>query len=291
MVSEVIMVHRFRHSGWLVALAILMGLLLMLMPAMQSHASGAAAQPSVCVTAEEQQLLTLINDARSQAGVGPLTMSEEFLAASLSQVKSMSDEGYFAYDSPDGTTWWENAQDHGAESEYRGENISYGFDAAGTFNQWWASAEHKDNMIDPNYTVAGIGMIIGPSPAGDGQVTTTWAAAFGDTLGTPAQPCAAPSTPTAVPPATSTPVHPVILTPVTPPATITPAVTATPSATPAPQPVDAPWCVAISNPNDSRWCADGTLNGDAVINGVPVTIIVDPVTHTVTVKVRQSPNG
>lgn len=275
-----------------------------------------------CVETEEQKLLDLINEHRRKNSLPALIMSKAFHAASEYHSKSMSDNGYFSHDLvPEGKTWWQSAQSFGAKSGFRGENIAWGYDAKGTFDQWRNSPAHNDNMLNPNYTVIGLGRFAGNAPvSGSTQQTQIWASSFGDQLDSVAVPCTnaitptpiAPTrTPTPVPP-TSTPIPPTVtVPPVTPAPTVTPTptrvpVTPNPTSTPVPvipvptTPVEPgnnePWCVRIVHPNnEGRWCAspatNGNIKGEAVIDGVPVTIVVNPDKQTVKVTVNDVPKA
>jgi uncharacterized protein YkwD len=145
-----------------------------------------------CVSAEDHALLTRINQVRREAGAAPLQVSQAFGAAAQSHVASMSAQQYFAHDLiPDGLSWWELAQQFGATSQLHGENIAWGnADAQATVAQWMSDQIHYDNLVNPHYTVIGIGRITGPPPDPAFSGTTTiWAVTFGDHLEQAARPC------------------------------------------------------------------------------------------------------
>ena len=145
-----------------------------------------------CVSAEDRALLTRINQLRRQAGAAPLQVSQAFGAAAQSHVASMSAQQYFAHDVlPDGLSWWALAQQFGATSQFHGENIAWGnADAQATVAQWMSDPIHYDNLVNPHYTVIGIGRVTGPPPdPAFAGTTTIWAVTFGDHLDQAARPC------------------------------------------------------------------------------------------------------
>jgi uncharacterized protein YkwD len=145
-----------------------------------------------CVSAADHTLLTRINQVRRLPGAAPLQVSQAFGAAAQYHVASMSAHHYFAHDLiPDGLSWWDLAQQFGATSQLHGENIAWGnADAQATVAQWMSDPMHYDNLVNPRYTVIGIGRVVGPppDPAFSGM-TTIWAVTFGDHLEQTARSC------------------------------------------------------------------------------------------------------
>ena len=180
------------------------------------------------ITAPEQTMLGLINDARAAAGLGALRLSPNLdrAAAWKSADSSASGPGFDHTDSL-GRSINTRFPDCGYSitGVYSGENVAYGSTSPSTiFGMWMDSAGHKANILNSRYTVIGIGMHNG-----------AWTTDFGsrDDSGDIALPPPSPSaTPTiATPaPATASPT----------PATTTPTASPTPSATPSPTPTATP---------------------------------------------------
>jgi uncharacterized protein YkwD len=153
-----------------------------------------------CVNSDALALLNLINALRVAQRAPPLQVSQAFGAAAQYHVESMSAHRYFSHDViPDGQSWWQIAQEFGATSADHGENIAWGnADAGSTFDQWTSDAIHYDNLVDPHYTVIGIGRVVGPPPDPAFRETTTiWAVTFGDRLDRVAPRCPDNATPAA----------------------------------------------------------------------------------------------
>ena len=168
------------------------------------------------VSAAEQQMLTLFNGARSDAGLGPLKFSPSLnRAAAWKSADSTAGPPNFSHTDSLGRNTVLNppnnrAMDCGYTS-WAAEDIAYGAsDAATIFRLWMDSAGHRANILDRKAVVAGIG-----------EHTGHWTADFGYVDDSGAPPAPPP------PAATATPTN-------TPRPTNIPAPTATPTQPPAP---------------------------------------------------------
>jgi uncharacterized protein YkwD len=135
--------------------------------------------------AEEQQLLTLINNHRAQNGRTPLVASYKLSKAGQWKSQDMGAKGYFAHDDQS-RTWVQRLRDCGyGYNTWLGENIVAGVSTAqAAFDAWKNSAGHNANMLGANYTAIGIGRANVPgSPYGwywtteFGGVDDGWASA------------------------------------------------------------------------------------------------------------------
>jgi len=112
-----------------------------------------------CIDTEEAAFLTLINQYRSQNGLGPLGLSGKLSAAANFHSWEMAEYNYFSHTLRNGVTWSQNITNFGyTANTYKAENIAAGYEtAAVVFNAWKNSPGHNANMLSPNYTVIGIG--------------------------------------------------------------------------------------------------------------------------------------
>jgi uncharacterized protein YkwD len=114
-------------------------------------------------------VLCLLNGQRADAGLTPLTANAGLAAAALGHSQSMKDNGYFAHDSPDGTTFAVRIAQTGflnaAQRWLIGENIAWGSLTLGTpqavMTAWMNSPEHRDNILEPGYREIGVGTVWG----------------------------------------------------------------------------------------------------------------------------------
>ncbi|MDO5517185.1 MAG: CAP domain-containing protein, partial [Clostridium sp.] len=110
----------------------------------------------------EQTILKLMNEKRAEAGLQPLTMDNTLLSVARYKSNHMIQNDYFSHTNPDGTKWTNWLKTIGYKYTATAENIAYNsYDAVELFNQWWNSAGHRENMMNPSYTKVGIGVVYG----------------------------------------------------------------------------------------------------------------------------------
>jgi len=151
----------------------------------------AAAQGAYCASAQEIDLLRLINTYRQENGLAPLSLSMPLGSAAQMKASDMASRNYIAHVSPSGEGPREllNGVGYPANTAY-GENLAAGSESgAGTFQQWRSSSSHRDIMLSPQYTAIGIGSDHNPNSA----YGWYWAAEFGGVVGTPAASCDGPA--------------------------------------------------------------------------------------------------
>jgi MYXO-CTERM domain-containing protein len=113
---------------------------------------------------EEFEFLRLINDYRGANGAGPLTSSAVINQAAYDHSLDMGVRAFFDHVNPDGIDPFQRMCAAGYVPACEGsapmsENIAAGNEsAADTFEQWQHSTTgHNENMLDPQWTVIGIG--------------------------------------------------------------------------------------------------------------------------------------
>jgi uncharacterized protein YkwD len=136
-------------------------LLFLLLVAGGNHPSAAAQDESTgyCAEDAEIEMLKRINDLRKENGLHPLVLSEPLGIAAQQKARDMAKQDYVAHVSPDGQDPQELLHEVGYDYNTAiGENIAAGHEAAkATFKQWLNSPEHREIMLDENYTAVGIG--------------------------------------------------------------------------------------------------------------------------------------
>lgn len=185
------------------------------------------------LTPSEQEMLSLVNAERAQAGVGPLKASPSLNRAAAWKSADRSASGStFSHQDSLGRWPATRAQDCGYPSS-AGENIAYGYSsAAATLTAWMGSPGHRANILMAGYTVIGLG-----------QHGSAWTTDFGyvDDSGAAAPP---PPPPPATNTPTPSPTRPAATAttapPTTAPPTAAPPTTAPPTATPTATSTRAP---------------------------------------------------
>ncbi len=122
-----------------------------------------SAPPPAEATADagaETQFLSLVNGLRSSRGVAPLAMDGSLRSYARSWSTRMATTGTFAHSNISSLlgTWSAVA-----------ENIATGVGVAALFDALVASPGHLENMVNPDYTSTGVGIVVD----GDGVVWIT----------------------------------------------------------------------------------------------------------------------
>ncbi|ADE35577.1 CAP domain-containing protein [Methanohalophilus mahii] len=114
-------------------------------------------------SAEEKQMLDLINEERAEQGVSPLQFNSLLNEVSSEHSRDMIENNYFAHDSYDGTSYWQRLQDFNYQSSTTAENIAMNvpFDLQKAHANLMASPGHRTNILNPDYNEIGIGIWVG----------------------------------------------------------------------------------------------------------------------------------
>lgn len=140
--------------------------------------------PAVRAAEFEADVLARVNEARTtarwcghvQLGPSPaLAVDDRLALAARAYAQRMGTEGFFAHVSPDG----DSPSDRAAAAGYDGpvgENIAAGqATPAEVVRGWLGSPGHCANIMDPDYTVIGVGFAQVP----DSDYRTYWTQMFG----------------------------------------------------------------------------------------------------------------
>lgn len=116
-------------------------------------------EPNNIVSADELEMLEYINEERTKAGVSPLQMDTE--VAKVAQIKSqdMVDNNYFSHTSPTYGSPFDMMKDFDISFKAAGENIAINSTVIGAHNAFMNSQGHRENILNPNYTHVGIGIV------------------------------------------------------------------------------------------------------------------------------------
>jgi uncharacterized protein YkwD len=133
-----------------------------------------------------QATLCLLNDERAAAGLRPLSYSAALTQPSAAYSTRMVSENFFAHESPDGST----LESRLAAARYIapdgdwfvGENLAWGQGNLATARSiaiaWMNSPGHRHNILEPEFTEVGIGIV--PGTPGDPTWGATYTTDFGD---------------------------------------------------------------------------------------------------------------
>jgi uncharacterized YkwD family protein len=113
------------------------------------------------LTADEQQLFQLVNQERLQAGLNELKIHTGLVELARLKSKDMIALNYFAHQSPTYGSPFEMMQKAGIAYSYAGENLAGAPTVARAHTALMNSPGHRANILNPNFTHVGIGIVDG----------------------------------------------------------------------------------------------------------------------------------
>jgi uncharacterized protein YkwD len=133
-----------------------------------------------------QATLCLLNDERAAAGLRPLAFSAALTQPSAAYSTRMVSENFFAHESPDGSTLESRltaARYIAPDGDwFVGENLAWGQGNLATARNiaiaWMNSPGHRHNILEPEFTEVGIGIV--PGTPGEPTWGATYTTDFGD---------------------------------------------------------------------------------------------------------------
>jgi uncharacterized protein YkwD len=133
-----------------------------------------------------QATLCLLNNERAAAGLRPLAYSAALTQPSAAYSTRMVTENFFAHESPDGTTLESRLTAAGYITPdgdwFVGENLAWGQGNLATARNiavaWMNSPGHRHNVLQPEFTEVGIGIV--PGTPGDATWGATYTTDFGN---------------------------------------------------------------------------------------------------------------
>jgi len=128
----------------------------------------------------ESQVVALVNQARGQNGLPPLTQNSQLSAAALAHSTDMACNDFVGHSGSDGSHWTDRISVQGYSFSYATENIYVGFpDFGGTPDgafEWWMNSQvHRDNILDPKVSEIGVGYVFNGSSSYGGYYTINFA--------------------------------------------------------------------------------------------------------------------
>lgn len=114
--------------------------------------------PVAGLTAQEQQMLNLVNQERAKAGLAPL--KADLTLTKLARLKSqdMINKGYFSHQSPTYGSPFDMMKQFGVTYRTAGENIAGNSSVTGAHTALMNSAGHRANILNSGFTHVGIGI-------------------------------------------------------------------------------------------------------------------------------------
>lgn len=161
---EIFPLPRRQASAWrgkfrAKAPAALLLLLLSFAPLANAATQPSEAHPTQFDTAAEAQLVTLINQARSENGVPPLSVDRRLTQAAGKHTELMVQHSALSHQFEGEPPLQIRFANENLPSDHEGENVDLAPDAASAHQALMDSPPHRHNILDPVYDVVGVGVI------------------------------------------------------------------------------------------------------------------------------------
>ncbi|RXZ80355.1 hypothetical protein EBB07_19310 [Paenibacillaceae bacterium] len=105
----------------------------------------------------EQEVLNLVNQERTKAGLNALTMNTQLSKVAMAKAEDMHNNNYFDHQSPTYGSPFDMMKSFGISYSSAGENIAKGQRSpAEVMNQWMNSPGHRANILKNSFTEIGI---------------------------------------------------------------------------------------------------------------------------------------
>lgn len=119
------------------------------------------AQLTASITAQEQQMVDLVNKERTSRGLKPLTVDMRLVKAARMKSMDMIKNNYFGHQSPVYGSPFDLLKSQGITYKTAGENIAGNSSVTSAHTGLMNSSGHRANILNANYTKIGIGIIKG----------------------------------------------------------------------------------------------------------------------------------
>lgn len=122
-------------------------------------------------TSIENEITTLINQSRQEAGAAPLEIHPELQRSAQAKAAHMVINDYFSHFGPAGKKPWDWIDYTEYSYSLAGENLAKDFITAGSAHRaLMKSSTHKKNILNPNYQHLGLGISAGKISGRDTMV-------------------------------------------------------------------------------------------------------------------------
>lgn len=108
-----------------------------------------------------QNIEKLVNTERTQRGIAPLNVDESLNEAAYNKSLDMIRRDYFEHYAY-GLTPWDFIKNQNYDYLYAGENLAMDFTSSESLvNAWMNSETHRKNILNPDFTEMGVGIVKG----------------------------------------------------------------------------------------------------------------------------------
>ncbi|MGW7688266.1 CAP domain-containing protein [Streptomyces asiaticus] len=126
--------------------------------AMASQSAAPAGSPSA-TSADQQEVVDLVNSERSKAGCEPLTVNAKLTKAAQDHSEDMAAHSNMSHTGSDGSSPGDRIERAGYSWRAYGENVAYGYDSPKSVMEGWMnSSGHKANILNCDFKEIGVGL-------------------------------------------------------------------------------------------------------------------------------------
>ncbi|HHT02388.1 MAG TPA: hypothetical protein GXZ96_06870 [Firmicutes bacterium] len=115
--------------------------------------------PGTSGTQQQEYLLGLINAARAENGVAPLTLDPRLTELATMKAQDLVDNNYFDHISPTYGSPFDMLRNAGVHYWYAGENLARAGNIGTCHALLWQSPGHRANMLEPHFNRVGLGIV------------------------------------------------------------------------------------------------------------------------------------
>jgi len=113
------------------------------------------------LTAEEQQMINLVNRERASRGIPELKVDMDLVKTARMKSRDMVENNYFAHQSPTYGSPFDLMRSQGISYRLAGENLAGAPSVESAHRNLMNSPGHRANILNPNFTHVGIGIVDG----------------------------------------------------------------------------------------------------------------------------------
>ncbi|WKV09462.1 CAP domain-containing protein [Thermoanaerobacterium sp. CMT5567-10] len=111
------------------------------------------------LSAQEKQLVDLINKERTSRGLSPLTIDENLSKVAHIKAEDMKGNNYFSHTSPTYGSPFDMMKQFGISYNAAAENIAENSDIVSAHYALMNSSGHRDNILNPYFNKVGVGVV------------------------------------------------------------------------------------------------------------------------------------
>lgn len=111
------------------------------------------------MSSDQRQALKLLNDDRKKRNLVPLQFNPQLANLAESYARDMIDRDFFSHRNLEGQSPFERMKEKQITFTYAGENIAFNDSVYSAQQAFMHSPTHKANILSPNYTQVGIGVV------------------------------------------------------------------------------------------------------------------------------------